>query len=407
MSIREPYSGTQYRVYITPRVNADDYGDEVEVTDRVELKGLGTIKKTLDGGDYDIGAFTYSDVSMSCQNEDGFFNTEIDSRSMFPYSRDLAKVRVIFNRSVDEQTITYRGIINDEGTRVLVKEDKIVFKVLSRDSVIRKAQIIDGDALTSRTFRDAIYLILNDVIIRKVLTLSYDNISVGYDGTVNDGSSLTGKNCRDAIKEFLLLSNSVMKINEDDEIIVTGRDETTTEPLKLYGPGNLKNLENIADIQNYNTGLHRVFNSVKINDTVVTNDASIENYGARKKEITADYLTNTVNIEDIANAILAEFAYPKLELQVKVETFIAKDYDLLDRVSIDYPVKNFPTSQFLPIAGAFVAGDTDYLTPIVRGSVIIDPRIGFKIIEIAEDTRTFMTTLKLRQIGTTLNDGYL
>ncbi len=402
------YPGTQYRVYITPRESASVYGDEVEVTDRVELKGLSQIKKNLDGGDYDIGAYVYSDVTLSCQNPDGFFNNERDSRSMFPYSRDLAKVRVVFNRDIDQETVTYRGIINDEGTRLLVKEDRVTFRVLSRDSVIRKSKIAGGTELTNQFFSGAIYIILNQDIIQKVLSIDPANINVGFDGVVDEGSSFTDRNTWEALKDLLLFSNSVMVINEDDEIIVRSRDENTDkEPLRLYGAGNLKNLENIADIQNFNTGLQRVFNSIKINETRVIDSLSVEVFGVREKETTADWITDDANLEAIANSLLTEFAYPKLELQVKVDTFIAKEYDLLDRVSIDYPLRVYPTSLFLPIAGVTAAGDIDSLTPIVKGSVSLDPRMGFKIIEISEDTKSFMSTLKLRQIGVTTTDGYL
>lgn len=400
-------TGTQYKVYITPRLSDSEYGDEIDVSDRITLKGLNAIKKNIDGGDYDVGAFTYSDVSLTCHNSDGYFNPVGDSRSMFPYSRDLAKVRVVYFQRLDEETITYRGIINEEATKTDAVKEEVTFRVLSRDSVIQKYEIEDGTDFTNLSVSEALLSIFNADIIQKVLNVAEADINVDFDPNIDSGSSLTDRNARDVIKEFLLASNSIMVIDEDDNIIVKPRTENLDkEPLRLYGPGDLKSRENIVTIQNYNTGLQRTFNSVSIDTVNVKDTTSILAFGARKKDVSLDWVTQTGNRTNIANAILGEFKYPKIEFEVTIDTFLAKEFDILDRVSVDFPLKVHPASFFLPISGAFSSGDEDYKTPYTTGSVVIDPRIVFKIIAITEDPKSFNTTFKLRQAGTEINDGY-
>lgn len=396
---------TRYKVFITPRLRGDTYGDEVDVSDRVQLKGVGAIKRSIDSGDYDFGAFTYSDVSITCSNPDGFFNNSEDSRSMFPYSRDLAKVSVVFFQEVDQSTITYRGLINDEATRTLLKTDEIQFRVLSRDSIIKKTVIDTGLVQNGDSIATAIFRILNVDAITNILTISLADINPDYDGVVDLGSAFDEKNAKDAISELLIASNSIMTLTEDDEVIVKSRNASTEEPLLLFGVGDLRQRENIIDIQDYNTGLQRIFNSITVNERNTKDTDSILTFGARVKEVSYDWMTNNTHIDEFGAAMLSEFKFPKIELRVKVPTFLAKEFDLLDRVSINYPLKAFPTSQFLPICGAFACGDVDYKTPHIVGSVSINPNLAFKIIEISEDTKTFNTTLKLRQVGTEVNDG--
>lgn len=397
---------TQYKVYITPRLRNDTYGDEVDVSDHVQLKGLGAIKRNIDAGEYDFGAFTYSDVTMTCSNADGFFNNADDSRSMFPYSRDLAKVRIVFFQDQDQETITYRGLINDEATRTVLRKDEIQFRVLSRDSIIKKTNIEEGLVQDGDSFKTTIFRILNVDAITNILTIDLTNINPTYNGTVDLGSEFDNRSSRDAINELLIASNSVMTINEDDEVIVQSRTETSTQdPLLLFGQGDLKGRENIIDIIDYNTGLQRVFNVITLNERTTKHLSSILAFGAREKTLSYSWLTNTTTIDAVASALVEQFKYPKIELSLKVHTFIAKDYDLLERVSVDYPLKAFPTSAFLPICGAFACGDADYKTPIISGSISIKPNVGFKIIEKSEDTKNFSTTLKIRQIGTEIDDG--
>ncbi len=262
---------TKYKVTITPRLNDTDYGTEVDVSDRIELNGLGTITESIDGGDYDFGIFTYSDITMSGNNSDGFFNDVQDSRSMFPYARDLAKVTVTFFQEIDMETVTFRGIINEEATRVIAATDKIEFRVLSRDSIIKQSQIQTGVITDSMSFSEAFLRILNVDEIAKVLSIVPADIHPSFDGTIDDGSQFDNTNARDSLTQLLVASNSVLMVNDSNQISIVGRTENANSPLLLYGAGDLRGRENIINIEDYNTGLHRVFNTIKVNDSVESN----------------------------------------------------------------------------------------------------------------------------------------
>jgi len=150
-----------------------------------------------------------------------------------------------------------------------------------------------------------------------------------------------------------------------------------------------------------------MFNSIKVNGIERSNDGIAALYGERSKSITFDSITTTETIVDIANRTLKEFKAPKIELLVNVPTEVAKNIELLDRVSVNFPLRVHKpkAGDFLPVLGVATIGDTVTPLPAVTGARAIMPETGFKVIEIAENPKIFKTTLKLRQKGTELSDG--
>lgn len=396
-----------YRVYITPRISTTGYGTELEITDYVLETGVSTIRRGIDSTDYDIGAFFYDDLQLKCANIDGYFNDETDYRSIFKFSRDLAKIRVVYENS-DDDTIVFRGLINEEATRIDVTKEEIQFRVLSRDSILRTVRVAGGTLSNSSSIRTALTSILNVPAITAVLNFSLANINPVNNITIDDASQLEDKSTREALNQLLLASNSVLIVDENDNIIVRSRDHNTgTDILNLYGAYDLKRRQNIIDIKNYNSGKQRMFTAVRINDTERANTGYIEAYGYRQKKITMDFLTSESTEIQVANTILDEFKAPKIELEVTVPTQVARSAQVLDRVSVTNPLRIEPSSgNFLPIIGVAKIGDTLTPLPNTYGSTAIPSEMGFKIIEIKEDPRTFETTLKLRQIGNDTGDGF-
>jgi hypothetical protein len=422
-------SATLYRVYVTPLISLGLYGSEVEITDWVTGAGCSAVTRAIDSSDYDVGIFTFDDVTLQCDGSDGYLADPSDSRALFQYRRDLAKVRIVYSNDEGTATTTFRGYIFDEGTRVDLDTDTITFQILSRDSVLRKTKVPAGTVGSSISFSTAIVNILNGAGVAGYLTINASNINVGYNGTVDDGSKFDDKTVDEALDSLCLVSNSVLYLDDSDNVIVKSRWQSDNPVLYLYGKGNLEGKENILSIGKYNTGLQRCFNSIRITGgqpsttvsgtsvsqpaaVVEVHDAdSIALYGLRQKELTVEFLTTAASLAGVANALLLEFRYPKIELEVKVSTELldaqSPPTTIFDQVSIDYPLQVTvrPPGKFLPVAGNFLAGDTQALLPQVSGAVVIDPSIAFKVISISEDPTDFTSVLKLRQVGVSLIDG--
>ncbi len=403
----------RYRVYFTPLADVEDfsYGDEIDVSDRVESAGVGSITKSIDAGDYDIGVYIYSDLTLKCYNHNGYFNDPGDQRSIFPVSRNRCKVRVVYSEMDSDgdetETMTYFGLINEEATRYNVETDVIEFKVLSRDSVIRNTKVAGGTIASGGLASTAISNILNVPEITSVLNYSLADINVDLDFTIDDGAPFANVSTREALNTLLLATNSVMIINDDGDMIVKSRDENDdTDILSLYGKSDVYGRENIIKIIDYNTGMHRMFTAVKVNDTE-SEDADLSaTFGYRAKSLDFDFITDAGTEQEIADRLSSRFAAPKMEMKVQVSMNLSRNVDLLDRVSVNFPLRVAPyDDSFLPVIGVTAIGDTDQPLPYTFGSFRMDPSVGWKVIEIVDDPRNFVSTLKLRQIGHTLSDG--
>lgn len=396
-----------YRVYITPRSGETTYSDEIEITDYVKDSGVGKIRRGIDSTDYGIGVYFYDDITIIAHNINGYFNDENDYRSIFKHSRDRAKVRVVYYDGTS--TIVFRGLLNEEATRTDAVHEQITFKILSRDSVIRNVNVASGLITNGNSIKTAITNILSQSAITSVLNVSASNINPSNDITIDDVTQLQNRSVKDTIDDLLLVSNSVMIIDSSDNVIVKSRDQSDGSVISLYGPYDLKRRQNIIKVKNYNTGMHRMFTAVKVNSVTRSNTGYAQYFGYRQKSITIDFITDSIKATEIADALLNEFKTPRIELEVTVPTSVVRTADILDRVSINYPLRLKPYSDgnFMPVIGVTKIGDTNMPLPSSFGSISIAPEVEFKILEIKEDPKKFETTLKLRQTGVNIGDGYL
>jgi hypothetical protein len=394
------FTSKQYKIYITPRVSKDVYGSEIEVSAEILDKGTKTMKKSIDSSDYEVGVYTYGDIGIKVFNINGKYNNETDGRSIFPYSRDLAKVRAVYSDNTGEYT-RFKGLINEEATKQDITSEEVEFRVLSVDSVIRTTKIAGGLVTSGLLASDAIKAILNQANITRVLNYSASNISVDQDFIIDDGSFFDNKNVRKGLNELLVATNSVLIIDSSDNMIVKSRAYENISLLNLYGPFDEQMRQNIHNVRNYNTGIHRTFTSIRIGDTEVSDNGFVQDYGFRQFSKSMSYVTTVSTKTIIANRILSEFKTPRIECEVSLPTYIAKNLDLLDPVSLNYPlrVERYEDGKFLPIIGQTEIGDSEMPLPKAFGNIAISDAVAFKVIEIAENPTTFETILKLRQFG--------
>ena len=399
----------QYQVLITPLVGKDEYGTEIDVSKDIDLSdyikegGIGSIKQDVDNGDYDIGVFTYGSITVRALNFNGQFNDENDWRSIFPYSRDKAKLVVNFLDLKGDTLLSFNGLINEDGTRQDFLKDEVKFKVLSQDSVIRKTKVSGGTIRNGDLFSTAIKSIINVPEITSVLDYVDAAINVGLDLEIDDGSWFDDKTTKAALDALMVASNSVFVL-EDCTMTVRTRQENSGRVFNFYGHGDLFGRENILNIKNLNTGVQRMFNSVVVNDRVVSDQTLIETYSLRQKTIDLAFITDNDKLELIGKNILTEFKYPKMELEIETTTEVAKGLGLFDLVAIDFPYRVKPADgETLPTYGVSRYGSAVY--PFIQGNMKIRPTFAFKVIGFQEKPKDYKTIVKLRQRGITVSDG--
>lgn len=415
---------TQYQVFVTPLISSGVYASsEIEISDWVISDNIGTITRAIDSTDYDIGIYAYNDLTLVCDASDGYLLDQTDSRSIFQFQRDQAKLRIVFLKDGAPLT-TFFGIINESGSVVDPQSETVSLTIMSYDSIFKTALVGAGIVADASTFQQAFIAILNSAV-GGVLHVNEDNINPVYNGIIDIGKAFDNLAAKDALDNLLLPSNSILTVDSAQNVYVKSRDNSTDGILALYGKGDLLDRENIVMLANYNNGLQRTFNLIQVTGAQapaesgvtpsalvgVAQDAiSIGFYGVRTKALTVNFITEQDTLDDIANALLMEFRYPKPEIEVTVATELVQAQtpptDLLDLISINNPLSVRPLSNCrLPFAGITVAGDVSAPWPYVEGAVVINPITAWKVIEIDENPQDYTTVLKLRVIGTGLNDG--
>jgi hypothetical protein len=398
----------RYQVLFTTLIDEDTYGTEVDVTQDVDITDLtqdiSNIINEIDNGDFDIGVFTFGDLTLRCINHDRKFSPAEDWKSIFPYKRDRTKVHVKYYDGLGNNQFSFKGLINDDATRADVLSNDVKFRVFSLDSILRQVRVSGGSVTATQLFSSAIKSILNVPAITNVLTYDPANITVDLDLAIDNGDYFTDLSAKEALDELLLASNSILVVDNTDTVYVKPRTESSNV-FYFYGRGDLYGRENILSINNFNTGVQRAFSSVKINETVKTDEAYLELYGFRQKDVSLSFMTDTDNIESIATNILNQFKAPKQELEIEVPLVDSKDIELLDMVSIDLNYRIVPADgeDHVPLYGVAQYGTAKY--PQSFGSYKIDPSVKWKVIAIREKPKSLSRVLKLRVAGTEFGDG--
>jgi len=400
-----------YQVLLTPLVAKNTYGTEIDITKDVEIddyikqKSINSISREIDNGDFDIGVYVFNSVDITCLNSTGMFSDPMDSRSIFKYSRDKAKIVInFFDGLSNTSKISFKGMIDDRASKADFNKKEVKFKILSRDAIFNKSKVSGGTIATSSLCSVAINSILNQADIMAVLNYDPAKIVVQKDFVIDDPTKLEGQSVKDALDKLLSACNSVLTIDSTDTIIVADRTHISGTIFNLYGPGDLFNRENIIELSEYNTGLQRAFTAFESDGLEVSDMGMIDCCGSNIKSVDLDFVTNTTTKTEILQNLLDNWKIPKIELEVKCRTKEVKDLDFFDLVSIDYPYQYKPyAGNRLPLYGSAIYGSAVY--PQTIGMMKISPKIAFKIVGIREDPKDFTTTLKLRQTGISIDDG--
>lgn len=397
----------RYKVYLTPLISKTEYAAaEIEISDYVEFSGIGSIVGQIDNGDFDIGVFTYSNVTIRTVNGNGKFNVPTDNRSLFPYSRDLAKIRVEFLDGDGNVFTTFKGVINDEATNQNYQKRSVSFKVLSYDSILKKI-LIPADLISNGdTFKEAMTKILNRVEVLTLLNFDVSDLNPSLNLALDVGSYFDDLTSRDGLNDLLLASNSILLIDDSDNIIVKARLENSNTPWEFYNEGDIGGRENVISVKKFNTGLQRTFNSVKVNNSVSNNDDYIETYNLKQKEITLDFITTTATQEAIADNILDEFKTPKIEMEIEVDVKNFEEVVLLDICRFNYTslLRKPPGQDFISSYGQHDYGTVDYPDEIREFN--IPPNIKYKVIKFNKKPKNRLVSFTIRQVGKNIGDGY-
>lgn len=393
-----------FKVYITPLYKDDAYADTIDVSDYTRLNGVSNIIEQVEQGDFDIGVFTNDGVKISMINFTEKFSDSNSPTSIFPHKRDLAKVDIYFYNNGIE-TGQFKGFIDDTFTKEDYDNATIDFTIIAKSGLFDKINVIGGSVGENATITEALTSLLDRPSITNYLTYDIANINPILEVRLDNGSKFDNLSYRKALNDLMLISGSILYI-ENDVIKVRSRAENDNEPYRFYNAGDDAGRTNIIRLAQYNTGVQRAFNSIKIDTTLANSQALIDEYGLRQKTIAIEnYITDSTKREIIANYYLTQFKIPKQEFQIQAKSSVAKDIKLFDKIAVSYKPIFKPTDDTLPIYDVAQYGVAKY--PKVLNNLTITDKIGFKVIAKQVDINSQVTTLKLREIGFKAGDSMI
>lgn len=381
----------RYSCHISPLL-ANGYGEEIDVTQYVLRNGFKKIDQTIDNSDYIVGAFSYNSLNLKLTNHTGLFSFPAISNSIFTRTRDRAIVTIRFN----DRTV-FKGLINEEATREEIQRAMIKLQVLSEDSVLRKTYIASGTIARNAKFSDAIRSIFSLSEVSSILRLG--NLDLTVDETIDEVTALEGRSCRDSINDLLNVAGSVMSVN-NSVVTIGPRSNSGRSRRVVYGDSDpLRRRPVIFNIKDYNTGMHRLFNSVSINGHRVIDQGSINAYGLRERDnFEYPFLTNPEKIDRVAKNILNEFRYPKEEMKILFLTEEIGDLELSDNLALNFnPLVKPAKDSRLPLYGSAKYGEGRY--PFVNPGPSFAPTVLWNVYGKTERPQDYLTEIKLRRVG--------
>ena len=125
-----------------------------------------------------------------------------------------------------------------------------------------------------------------------------------------------------------------------------------------------------------------------------------------KKTITANFITNETTLSEVAQNLLDNWKVPKEEMEIELKTSEVRGIGFFDLIAIDMPYRTSlaKNQSTLPLYGSALYGSAIY--PKISGSLKIRKSKSFKVVGVTENPKSLTTTLKIRQTGVTLNDGF-
>lgn len=387
-----------YQVFLRPLIAPNAYGDELEITNYIANRGLGSIESTIDNTDYVVGVFSYTYMSIKLLNYDGRLSGPEFPDSIFTYKRDSSLVIVRFG------DYSFEGLINEQATKE--DNDIIDLKVISKESIIEKTAIPFGIINNGVLCSEAIRVILDRSPINNILNVKAENIFLDFDFEIDSVDDLFGESTRDGLNRLLALSNSFLFVNKDSEAVVTSRTRIN-EVKKIFFASHdpIGREPVIIQTLKFNDGTHRAFNAFNISDTTEQDNNFIAEYGYNRGDIDAPFLKSEPTRRSIALNLVNKYKIPKKELIIQVKTSDINDIEIGDSIGVEFsPIKTAPSGQVATSKyGSAKYGSAKYSR--VVGTLEIHRSIVWIVYGRKDNPEKFTTELKLREFGFTFDDG--
>jgi len=407
---------SRFKAYIKPFDTNGDYVDDyIDVTGDVDFNSFSTLSQKIDNSSYNVGIFNFNSINLKLRNEHGHYEDVNTPNTIFSFKRTDSKFKLTWSIGDDItqcgnaicgavpanlEVDVYKGLLNDESFASDISNQKVTFKVLGLESILRRVDVEDVTITAGQTFSTILLNVLNQTPITDLLTVSGANISVGTDQVIDSAADFTGKTVKESLDELLKLSNAILYI-ENDVIIITPRVESATLDYTFFGQASVNGTESIQNLSAIKSGLDRTFNFWQWQDTPlspVIDPSSKTTYGVRKNSISGGSITYSGKRTAILTNLKDEFKNPKREFDLTtILDYTTLELFILNKVQVDYPTPySPPEGDITPLFGVAIFGISRF--PYGEFGITISEDDRFKIMGRKINIKDQLITFSLREI---------
>lgn len=352
------------RAYIRRRSNTTGLyeTDWYEITDYVI--SWGKLHSSVD--EVRLNAFKHSGITLQCKNDEGAFNPEYNSNSLWngymTRYRTLLKIEAGYYEDGDVNGTQY-PTVSSQGIFILTDDividgdkNRATLKFRSLMSVFDEVKAKDVSGLGTKTIASSIITKIRDhtdgsghfVFQQFISSSAWDITSGSTRYNLATTTSIEDKSCWELMQELAEAEGYIMLINRSGGFEF--RDRTTRNAASQFtfnGQG-FKDT-NIIKLSSYKEPISKFFNYIRLKfleedtntsyvtaGTTATVDPSATawKYGTRTFEFENDFLSTTSQAKSVVDNLLTKFG--TIQEEVTIDTKFCPQLEVSDRVTFNY-----------------------------------------------------------------------
>jgi len=318
-----------------------DWQDVVDLTGLELLeKSAASINFSIANNSYNFGIVTSGNVMINLNSKNGQFDDEINSGSVFKgFIRHKSLIRVK-DGYVDNYTtpsapvpvykVVFQGFIDGIGTATKVDDENFKQTLQCLDLLsflLKQYTVADVSTLTSTTFNDVVYEIMNRSEFTDFFSVDVANISAGYNATSIDMSQYEEQTQLFTVFENISVGHSFFYVKNDVFYY---------KPVNSGNPTSFAvNAKKLIKFSQFNNGISNIFELFYWTDEPTIKFVASDNTYNRSQTIDVKCVTNNTQRQNLIDVIGSVGKLKKREFLLEIPYFM--DIFILDEIKVESP----------------------------------------------------------------------
>ncbi len=332
--------------------NYEDDWQDIETLSKLSLldNAVDSINYSLSNNSYNFGIINVGNVKLTLNSKNGQFDDENNTGSIFyqGYVRHKSLIRVRDgyvdhytdeNNPVNVLNTVFLGFIDATSNNTKVDDDNLNQFIQCIDLLsflLKSYTIADMGTLSSTTLNALVYEILNRTEFTTFFNVNSLNISAGYNISSFDISQYEGQTQLLTLFQNFSIGHSFFYV-KDNEFYYNSISDGNESDFAV-------DEKKLIKFSGFSNGIENVFERLYWQDDETVSFESLSNNYNQSQTISIDGVLNTVQRQNILNAIGAITERQKRKFNIAIPYY--PDIQILDKITIASP-EIFPDDAFI------------------------------------------------------------